>query len=224
MDKDKSIIDRIENYTDEIRKYCNGMESIIKLEITDTFELNFKKIHYDITQELNKYYRKSRNDKQNVVLPKLKDILSDLIYEFENRTLIQEYLFKDLISGNKEFLNEKYLFCEPIREAIVDLYDHLEIEIEQREKRTDSHGRIDSRIDSSHCIDINTRYVIALFEEILKNAQEIRFLSNHKKSILLEKLSGHKRKTFANNYSKYGARSGEDYIYEAKTLINTLLE
>jgi len=224
VDRDEKIIELTENYADEIRKYCNGMESIIKLEYTTAFELNFKKIHYDITQELNKYYRKSRNDKQNVVLPKLKDILSDLIYEFENRILIQENLFKDPISRNKEFLNEQYFLCEHIREAIVDLWDLLEIEIEQREKRTDSHSRIDPRIDSSHCIDINTRFAIALFEEILKNPQKVKYLSNHKKSILLEKMTGHKRKTFANNYSKYAARSGEEYIDEAKIMINTLLE
>ena len=223
MDRNKKIIESIENFVDEIRKYCNGIESDIKLEYTDTFELNFKEIHYHLIQELNKYFRKSRNDKQNIVLPKLKDIFNDLVYEFDNRSLIQESLFKDHIVKNTEFLNEKYFSCNHIYTAIKELYDLVEIEVEQREKRTDLHGRIDPRIDSSHCIDINTRFAIALFEEVLKNPREIEKLSNSKKSTLLENLTGHKRKTFANNYSKYGARSNQEYIDNAKKLIESLL-
>ena len=224
MDRDEKIIELTENYVDEIRKYCNGMESIIKLEYTTAFELNFKDVHYGILQDLNKYFRKSKDDKQNITLSKLKDIIKDLIYEFENKVLIQESFFKDRISNDKNFLEEKYFLCEHINEAIMDLYNQLENEIEKREKRTDFHGRIDPRIDSSHCIDINTRFAIALFEEILKNPGKIENLKNSKKSVLLEKLTGHKSKTFANNYSKYGAKSGQEYIDEAKKLIDSVLE
>jgi len=226
VDRNEKIIESAENFVDEIRNYCNGIDSIIKLEnTTGVFELNFKKIHFGILQELNTYFRKSRNDKtDHITLSKLKEIFTDLIYEFDNRSLIQESLFKEHITKNKEFLNGEYFLCEDIIDAIKDLYDHLEIEIEQREKRTDSHGRIDPRIDSSHCIDINTRFVIALFEQVLKNPVEIKNLSNSKKSVLLESLTGHKRKTFANNYSKYGAGSNQIYIDDANKLIESLLE
>jgi len=224
VDRDKKIIELTENYTDEIRKYCNGIESIIKLEYVDAFELNFKEIHYDIIQELNKYFRKSRNDKQNVVLPKLKDIFNDLVYEYENTTLIHESLFKDQIVSNNNFIEEKYKSCKHINDTVTDLSDLLEIEIEKREKRKDLQGRIDPRIDSSHCIDINTRFAIALFEEILKNPKEIKKLSNIKKSKILDQLTGHKSKTFANNYSKYGAGSNQTYIDDAKKLIDSILE
>ena len=224
MDRDEKIIELTENYVDEIRKYCNGMESIIKLEYTIAFELNFKDVHYGILQDLNKYFRKSKDDKQNITLSKLKDIIKDLIYEFENKVLIQESFFKDRISNDKNFLEEKYFLCEHINETIVDLYNQLENEIEKREKRKDSQGRIDPRIDSSHCIDINTRFAIALFEEVLKNSKKIQNLSNIKKSKILDQLTGHKSKTFANNYSKYGAKSGQKYIDEVKKLIDSVLE
>ncbi len=224
MDRDEKIIELVENYTDEVRKYCNGRDSTIKLEYTDTFELNFKDVHYDLIRDLDKYFRKSKNDKQNITLPKLKDIFKDLIYEFENRILIQEDFFKHQISNNKNFIEEKYFRCEHINEAIVDLYDQLEIEIEKREQRVDSQGRIDPRIDSSHCIDINTRFAIALFEEILENPGKIKTLKKSKKSVLLEKLTGHKRKTFANNYSRHGAKSGEEFIDDARKLISSLFE
>ncbi len=223
MDRDKNIIELVENYADEIRKYCNGIDSIIKqTESFDLGELNFKEIHYNIFQELNKYFRKSRNDKQNIVLPKLKDIFNDFIYEYKNTTLIHESLFKDHIVNNNDFIEEKYKSCKHINDTITDLSDLVEIEIEQREKRTDSHGRIDPRIDSSHCIDINTRFVIALFEEILKNPGEIENLKNSKKAVLLEKLTGHKRKTFANNYSK-GGKVSEAHTNDAKKLIESLM-
>ena len=222
MDRDKKIIETIENYTDEIRKYCNGLDSIIKLEYIDAFELNFKKIHYDIIQELNKYFRKSSNDKQNVVLPELKDIFNDLKYEYENTTLIHESLFKDNIVNNSNFLEEKYKSCDFIYDAVVDSHELLEYEIERREKRKDSQGRIDPRIDSSHCMDINTRFAIALFDEILKNPREIKNLKNSKKAVLLEKLTGHKRKTFANNYSK-GGKISEAHTNDAKKLIESLM-
>ncbi len=223
MDRDKNIIELVENYADEIRKYCNGIDSIIKqTESFDLGELNFREIHFNIIQELNKYFRKSRNDKQNIVLPKLKDIFNDLVYEYENTTLIHESLFKDHIVNNNDFIEEKYKSCKHINDTITDLSDLVEIEIEQREKRTDSHGRIDPRIDSSHCIDINTRFVIALFEEILKNPGEIENLKNSKKAVLLEKLTGHKRKTFANNYSK-GGKVSEAHTNDAKKLIESLM-
>lgn len=224
MDRDEIIIELVENYTDEVRKYCNGRDSTIKLEYTDAFELNFKDVHYDIIRNLDKYFRKSKNDKQNITLAKLKDIIKDLIYEFDNRSLIQESLFKDHITKNKEFLNEQYFLCEHIYSAIKDLYELIEIEIEQIEQRVDSQGRIDPRIDSSHCIDINTRFAIALFEEILENPGKIKSLKKSKKSVLLEKLTGHKRKTFANNYSRHGAKSGEEFIEDAKKLIDSVLE
>ena len=225
MDRDDKIIEFIENFVDEIRKYCNGLESTIELVITeDSIKLNFNEINYKIIRELNKYFRKSRNDKRNITLTKLKDIIQDLIYEFENKTLIQESFFKYNISKNEKFTEEKYFSCEHIYEAIVDIHDQLLIEIEEREKRKDSQGRIDSRIDSSHCIDINTRFVIALFKEILKNSKEIENLSNSKKANILEKLTGHRRKTFANNYSKYGGRSNQEYIDDAKKLIDSVLE
>ncbi len=147
-----------------------------------------------------------------------------MIYEFDNKILIQESFFKHQISNNKNFIEEKYFLCNHIYESIVDLYDQLEIEIEKREKRKDFHGRIDPRIDSSHCIDINTRFAIALFEEILENPGKIKSLKKSKKSVLLEKLTGHKRKTFANNYSRHGAKSGEEYIDEAKKLTDSLFE
>jgi len=223
VDRDKNIIELTENYTDEIRKYCNGIESVIKLEYTDAFELNFKEIHFNIIQELNNYFRKSRNDKQNIVLPKLIDIFNDLVYEYENTILIHESLFKDHIVNNNNFIEEKYKSCKHINDAIIDLSNLVEIEIEQRKKRTDSHGRIDPRIDSSHCIDINTRFVIALFKEILKNPGEIENLKDSKKAVLLEKLTGHKRKTFANNYSKYGTGSNQIYIDDAKKMIESLM-
>jgi len=223
VDRDENIIELVENYTDEVRKYCNGRDSTIKLEYTDAFELNFKNVHYDLIRDLDKYFRKSKNDKQNITLPKLKDIFKDLIYEFENRILIQENFFKHQISSNKNFIEEKYIRYEHINEAIVNLYDQLEIEIEKREKRKDSQGRIDPRIDSSHCIDINTRFAIALFEEILKNPKEIKNLSNIKKSKILDQLTGHKSKTFANNYSKYGAGSNQIYINDAKKLLDSVL-
>ncbi len=225
MDRDEKIIELTENYVDEIRKYCNGMESTIKLEYTTAFELNFKNVHFEIFQEFNKYFRKSRNDKtDHITLSNLKEVFIDLIYEFDNRSLIQESSFKDHITKNKEFLNEQYFLCEHIYYAIKDLYELIEIEIEQREQRVDSQGRIDPRIDSSHCIDINTRFAIALFQEILENPGKIKTLKKSKKSVLLEKLTGHKRKTFANNYSRHGALSGEEFIDDARKLISSLFE
>ena len=225
MDKDEKIIELTENYVDEIRKYCNGLESTIKIITSINLgELNFNEIHYEITQELNKYFRKSRNDKKNIILSKLRDILKDLIYEFENKTLIQENFFKDNIANNNNFIEEKYNMCEHIYNAIHDLHEQLEIEIEKRENRKDFSGRIDSRIDSSHCIDTNISFTIALLEEILRNPKEIKELTNIKKSIILERLTGHKRKTFTNNYSTYNGVSNQKNIDEAKKLIDSLLE
>ena len=63
-----------------------------------------------------------------------------------------------------------------------------------------------------------------MFEEILKNPGKIENLKNSKKSVLLEKLTGHKRKTFANNYSRHGAKSGQEYIEDAKKIIDSVLE
>jgi len=223
MDRDEKIIKTIENYADEIRKYCNGIDCTIKqTESFDLGELNFKYINNDIIQELNKYFRKSSNDKQNVVLPELKDIFNDLKYEFENTILIDENLFKDNIVNNSNFLEEKYKSCDFIYDAVVDLHELIENKIKGREQRKDSHGRIDPRIDSSHCMDINTRFAIALFDEILKNPREIKNLKNSKKAVLLEKLTGHKRKTFANNYSK-GGKISEAHTNDAKKLIESLM-
>lgn len=226
MEREDKIIEVIEIHVDEIRKHCNGIDSKIQLllEADYSFKFNFNDLNFDVIQELKKYFRNSRNEKGNFTLSKLRDILRDLLIEFKNHTLIEKSLFKRQIANNEDFINEKYSLCQDIQEAVTDLFDLIGIEIEQRENRIDFQGKIDSRIDSSHCIDINTRFAIALFEEVLKNPQEITNLSNQKKSILLEKLTGHKRKTFANNYSKHGARSGQDYIDEAKKLTDSLFE
>ena len=226
MEREDKIIESIENHVDEIRKYCNGLDSKIELlgKADFSFKLNFNELNFKIIQELKKYFRISRNDKGNLTLSKLIDILKDMIYEFENKTLIEESLFRNRISENKGFVLERYSLCDDIYNAVIDLFDSIEIEIELRENLKESSGRIDKRIDSSHCIDINTRFTIALFEEILKNPKAIKDLSNSKKAKILEKLTGHKRKTFANNYSKYGAGSNQNYIDKAKKLIESVLE
>lgn len=84
-------------------------------------------------------------------------------------------------------------------------------------------GKKNQKLVSSNCIDVNSHFSFALFLKVLDNANSIKNLSRAKQSIILSKLTGHKRRTFENASSEYNSIESETYIEQSDKLINDII-
>lgn len=208
MENDVKILSIIDKFADDVRKFNNGIStSIIKPSyFGEKSGLEFDEVYFETVLEIKRYFVQSRNNTKIDDLTKIKQVIIDLIYEFENDILIT--------NNNNNLLNS----VDDFFPSIYKLSNIIDDEIEIRK------GKKNQMLVSNNCIDVNSHFSFALFLKILDNSISIKNLSRAKQSIILSKLTGHKKRTFENTSSEYNSKENETYIEQSDKLINDILD
>ncbi len=224
---ENSITKRIEDYLDEIDLVCNGFDSkLIFLDpqgdgsfLSTQFIVNRK-----LKKALKKFFVSTRSLAKNDELFSMYNSVRNFQKEIEDKTLID---FDSMAPGSLEdkhedYINDPYSYHATLFEGVKNIYKLIEGEINIRNEKSNS--KTTTRIDSSHCIDVNSKVATAIFELILDNASLIKKMKNKEQGKILQKLTGHKYSTFVKNFAFLRTSIGKEFTKEAEEFINPLLK
>ena len=227
MKNNITISQRIEDYLDEIDSVCNGFESKLifldpqgdGLSLSTQFEVNHK-----LKKALKKFFVSTRSLAKNDELSNMYNSVRIFLKEVEEKTLID---FDSMVPGSLEdkhedYINDPYSYHASLFDGVKQIFKLLEGEIEIRNDKNIS--KTTTRIDSSHCIDVNSKFATTLFELILDNASVIKNMDRIEQGKILQKLTGYKASTFAKNFSNSFSKTGIEYKEKAENFLNPLLK
>ena len=227
MENNITISKRIENYLDAVTLNCNGFDnSIFFLEGQGdgSFLSTEFKVNFELKRELKKYFESTRSLVKNEELYKIHNSVRNLVKEINEKTIID---FDSQSSGflkdkHVDYINDPYSYHTNLFNSVKKIFLQIEEEIDLRNDKNNSKNT--SRVDSSHCIDVNSKFVTALFELILDNASDIKNMDKIEQGkILQERLFSRITATSSrssNSFSKIGKENKE----KAEDFLNLLLQ
>jgi len=224
---ENSIIKRIEDYLDAVDSVCNGFESkLIFLDpqgdgsfLSTQFEFNRK-----LKRALEKFFISTRNLAKNDELFNMYNLVRNFLKEVEEKTLID---FDSMVPGSLEdkhedYINDPYSYHATLFDGVKQIFKLLDGEIDVRNDKNIS--KTTTRIDSSHCIDVNSKFATALFDLIIDNASAIKNMDKIEQGKILQKLTGYKASTYAKNFSNSFSKTGIENKEKAENFLNPLLQ
>lgn len=224
---ENSITKRIEDYLDEIDLVCNGFES--KLIFLDSQGVGLSsstqyKVNRKLKRALEKFFESTRSLAKNDELYNMYNSVRIFLKQVEEKTLID---FDSMVPGSLEdnhedYINDPYSYHASLFDGVKQIFKLLEGEINIRNEKSNS--KTTTRIDSSHCIDVNSKVATAIFELVLKNASQIEKMKNKDQGKILQKLTGHKYSTFVKNFAFLSTPIGKEFTREAEEFLKPLLE
>jgi len=227
MENNITISKRIEDYLDAVDSVCNGFKSsLIYIEPQDdgTFLSTVFEVNHKLKKDLKKYFESTRSLVNNDELAKIHASVRNVVKEIDDKTLID---FDSMVPGSLEdkhpdYIHDPYSYHTSLFEGVKKIYELIEEEIDIRNDKNKS--KTTTRIDSSHCIDVNSKVATAIFELILDNAPLIKEMKKKEQGKILQKLTGHKYSTFVKNFAFLRTSIGKEFTKEAEEFLNPLLE
>ncbi len=227
MENNITISKRIEDYLDAVDSVCNGFES--KLIFSDykgdsPFFSTMFDVNRKLKKTLKKFFESTRSLSKNDELDKIYNLVKNTVKEIEEKTLID---FDDQPAGllkdkHLDYINDPYAYHATLFNGVKKIFRQIEGEINLRNDKSNS--KTTTRIDSSHCIDVNSKVATAIFELILDNAPLIKEMKKKEQGKILQKLTGHKYSTFVKNFAFLRTSIGKEFTKEAEEFLNPLLE
>jgi len=224
---ENSITKRIEDYLDEIDLFCHGFDS--KLIFLDPQGVGLSsstqyKVNHNLKRGLEKFFESTRSLAKNDELFYMYNSVRNFLKEVEEKTLID---FDSMVPGSLEdkhedYINDPYSYHASLFDGVKQIFKLLEGEIDVRNNKNIS--KTTTRIDSSHCIDVNSKVATAIFELVLNDAILIKKMGKKEQGKILQKLTGYKYSTFVKNFSFLSTPIGKEFTREAEEFLNPLLE
>lgn len=90
MENDITILSLIDEFADDVRKYCNGISSSnvsFKVFGRDKGD-NFDDVFFNIILTTKRYFAKSINNPKTDDLTNINQVIIDLIFDYENKLLV----------------------------------------------------------------------------------------------------------------------------------------
>jgi len=227
MENNITISKRIEDYLDAVDSVCNGFES--KLIFSDykgdsPFFSTMFDVNRKLKKTLKKFFESTRSLSKNDELDKIYNLVKNTVKEIEEKTLID---FDDQPAGllkdkHLDYINDPYAYHATLFNGVKKIFKQIEGEINLRNDKSNS--KTTTRIDSSHCIDVNSKFATALFELILDNVSIIKNMDKIEQGKILQKLTGYKASTYAKNFSNSFSKTGIENKEKAEAFLNPLLQ
>jgi len=225
MENNITISKRIEDYLDAIDLVYNGYESsllFVEFQGDGSFLSTVFKVNRELKRDLNKYFASTRNLAKDDELHKIHNSVRNLVKEIEEKTLIDLDNQLGLEDKHQDYINDAYSYHTNIFDGVKKIFKQIEDEIDLRNDKNNS--KTTSRVDSSHCIDVNSKFATALFELILNDASLIKKMGKKEQGKILQKLTGYKASTYVKNFSNSVTTVGKENEDKAKEFLNPLLE